>query len=69
MSKSNDSFICTSCKKRHFFGVYVAAHADEELMHTCDSCGAVHSVLQYVVTLEKPGQLAERPAEQPCAAS
>lgn len=69
MSKRNDSFNCTTCQKRHLFGVYVAAHADEELMHTCDACGAVHSVLQYAVTLEKPGLLAEEPVEQPCTAS
>lgn len=41
-------FTCTECKKWHMFGVYVAAHAHVELVHTCD-CGAKHRVLDYVV--------------------
>lgn len=48
-------FCCGSCSKEHFFGVYVAAHANEPLQHTCD-CGAQHTVLRYRVTLDKRGK-------------
>lgn len=36
---------CSGCNKEHALGVYVAAHWDETLIHTCDQCGAKHSVL------------------------
>lgn len=54
------SFECKTCGKSHIFGAYVAAHSKEELIHTCDACGAKHSVRNYRVKLEQPGTLQRR---------
>ena len=35
---------CSQCEKPHTFSAYVAAHWRDELTHTCDNCGAQHSV-------------------------
>lgn len=40
------------CGEEHVAGVYVMAHWDEELIHTCD-CGRKHSTLRGYVTLLK----------------
>jgi len=45
-------FTC-ECGKFHEFGVWVAAHWDMPLVHTCDSCGAKHNVLRGMVSLKK----------------
>jgi transcription elongation factor Elf1 len=50
------TFACRTCWKRHTFGVYVAAHTHITLNHTCDRCGAIHSILDYKVTLVEPGK-------------
>ena len=38
-------FNCTTCDTVHTFPAYVFAHWDEELHHSCDNCGAKHSIL------------------------
>ena len=38
-------FKCTTCNKEHIFPAYVYAHWDDLLIHTCDECGAKHSVM------------------------
>lgn len=48
MSENPKSFKCTVCQREHVFGLYVAAHATETLVHTCD-CGARHNVKNYRV--------------------
>lgn len=50
------AFDCSTCKKTHKLGAYVAGHWDEELIHTC-TCGAKHTVLRGVVKFKKAGQL------------
>lgn len=42
------------CGAKHEFGVYVMAHWDETLVHTCQSCGRKHNVRRGLVTLIKP---------------
>lgn len=49
-------FNCKSCGKRHAFSLYVVAHAHEDLTHTCEACGALHSVQDYRVKLIKAGK-------------
>ncbi len=49
-------FTC-ECGKFHEFGAYVAAHWDMILDHTCDQCGARHSVLKGSATLRKNGKM------------
>ena len=44
------SFVCV-CGTEHEFGLYVLAHWDIRLAHTCDACGAKHSVLRGKTTL------------------
>jgi hypothetical protein len=34
------------CGKYHEFGVWVMAHWDMELTHTCDNCGRQHGIYQ-----------------------
>jgi hypothetical protein len=55
MRKIPKDFTC-ECGKVHPFGFYVAAHADIKLTHTCDNCGAQHSILGYCVRLKKKGR-------------
>lgn len=52
-------FTC-ECGKFHEFGVWVAAHWRERLVHTCDSCGNVHSVCMGYATLDKPKRRKKR---------
>lgn len=40
------------CGAEHKFPAYVFAHWYEELFHTCDKCGAKHSVLRGHAQLE-----------------
>lgn len=44
-------FIC-ECGERHEFGMWVAAHWGERLVHTCPKCGRVHNVCRGRVTLK-----------------
>ena len=55
MSDMPEGFNCATCGKRHEFGMYVAAHWDELLTHTCDSCGAQHHVQRGVAEQIKAG--------------
>lgn len=48
-------FRCRTCGKTHPFTPYVYAHADEPLTHTCNQCGAEHSILRLKVNLIKAG--------------
>ncbi len=47
-------FTCT-CGTAHKFPPYVYAHFDERLIHTCDNCGAKHSILKGKSRLTDPG--------------
>jgi hypothetical protein len=51
-------FTC-ECGTFHIFGVYVATHWRECLVHTCDVCKAEHDVQCGVVTLIKPRKIKE----------
>lgn len=51
MTKIDEGFVC-ECGQHHVFGVYIAAHWDERLIHTCD-CGRKHSVCRGHVSLLK----------------
>lgn len=51
--KERSGFNCTGCQKHHEFGVYVAAHWDEELIHTCE-CGSQHTVRRGTASPLKP---------------
>lgn len=42
-------FTC-KCGEEHVFGVWVAAHWDMELLHTCPKCGRQSKVCQGTVT-------------------
>lgn len=46
---------CSNCDRVHSFGVYVFAHWDDDLQHTCD-CGHQHSVLRGSVTYCGPAR-------------
>ena len=37
------SFDCTKCRRTHHYPMYVYAHWDESLIHTCE-CGAKHEL-------------------------
>ena len=50
-----DSWHCTWCGQLHTTGVYVAAHWDEELTHTCE-CGATHALRNGVIRPRKKGE-------------
>ena len=52
MPKIPEGFTC-ECGQYHDFGVYVAAHSRDRLVHTCNKCGAKHSVCMYQVRLIK----------------
>ncbi len=52
--KPGDKWLC-ECGKEHELGMYVAAHWDERLLHTCD-CGRVHSLKNGVIELTKLGR-------------
>lgn len=45
-------FVC-ECGKFHKFGMYVAAHWDLELTHTCDECGRQHRIVCGTATLKQ----------------
>jgi hypothetical protein len=49
-------FTC-ECGKFHEFGAYVTAHWRDILHHTCDDCGAKHSVVCGFATLRKRGKV------------
>lgn len=51
-----DGFTCSTCDTFHEFSAYVYAHTHVELTHTCDQCGAQHSILNLVATQTKKGQ-------------
>jgi hypothetical protein len=54
MAKNNETpkgFTC-ECGESHAFGVYVFAHWDEALTHTCD-CGRKHVIRSGLATLIK----------------
>lgn len=55
MKETPKGFGC-ECGKFHEFGVYVAAHWQEDLRHTCDKCGATHAVQRGHVRLLKVGR-------------
>ena len=63
MSEQPTGFTCQTCGKRHGFGVYVAAHWEDALIHTCE-CGAKHLLRRGRVTQtrkgKKPAELRER---------
>ena len=64
--KNGAGFSCP-CGKFHLFGVYVAAHWNEHLTHTCDECGRQHSVKNGKVTLIKqPAASEQRGSESRC---
>lgn len=52
--KPGDSWHCTWCGQLHTTGVFVAAHWDEELIHTCE-CDATHVLRNGVIRLWKQG--------------
>ncbi|MFT4118712.1 hypothetical protein [Bradyrhizobium sp.] len=60
---SAKGFKCRTCGKHHLFSAYVYAHADIELVHTCDNCGAKHWVLRYRAELIKAGKKPEAVTE------
>jgi hypothetical protein len=47
-------FTCTTCSQYHAFALYVLAHWNEPLTHTC-KCGAQHYVLRGNVRQIKEG--------------
>jgi len=51
-------YICTKCKAKNPFGVYVAAHSTILLVHTCE-CGTKHKVLNYICRNARTGKSAE----------
>lgn len=55
-------FNCETCGTFHAYSVYALAHCDVELMHTCSTCGAQHSILDCTAKLLTPGV---KPAEAP----
>lgn len=57
MSKAPSGFHCKTCGKRHPFGVWVLAHWDTALTHTCE-CGAKHRVQRGCVTQIRKGKRA-----------
>lgn len=56
MSKIAEGFNCKTCEKYHAFGLWVMAHWDEALNHTCDECGAKHLIRRGIVRLLKKGR-------------
>lgn len=44
---------CAKCGRFNPFPLYVAAHAEERLQHTC-RCGARHSILNGIAKQVKP---------------
>lgn len=55
MSEIAKGFKCKSCGTFHEFGFYVHAHWKELLTHTCNKCGARHSVCRGRVCLMQQG--------------
>jgi hypothetical protein len=47
--KPTDSLVC-ECGKKHPLGPYVAAHWNEELIHSCE-CGRKHTIRAGLVKL------------------
>ncbi len=45
-----EGFNC-ECGEHHDFGAWVAAHWDEELIHTCNNCGRSHTLHKGHITL------------------
>lgn len=52
MEEERQGFTC-ECGKFHVFGVYVMAHWDEKLIHTCPECDRVHQVCRGRATLQR----------------
>lgn len=50
-------FVC-ECGTYHKFVMYVAAHWRDILRHTCENCGAVHTIQMGYATLKKKGRKA-----------
>lgn len=48
-------FTC-ECGEKHLFSVWVFGHWHEELIHTCERCGAKHAIEEGEVTLTKKGK-------------
>jgi hypothetical protein len=58
MSMPN-GFFCKCCGRRSEFGMYVFAHWDITLSHTCPDCGEVSSVLRGHVERVERGKVPE----------
>lgn len=48
-------FTC-ECGKYHAYAMYVYAHWQDLLKHTCDQCGAKHDILLGHATLRRKGK-------------
>lgn len=53
--QKREGFVC-ECGKFHAFGVYVMAHWNDCLTHTCDECGNQHTVCRGRVYLSRRGK-------------
>jgi hypothetical protein len=48
---------CTSCGKFHEYSAYLVAHRMERIQHTCDLCGAIHTLYDGYAYRWKPGHV------------
>lgn len=46
LTKEEKGYTCKKCGTRHEFNVYVYAHWNVALNHTCEECGSVHVILR-----------------------
>ena len=57
MKKDEKGFNCETCNQRHEYPFYVYAHTLDVLNHTCDKCGAVHSIVMLTAKQKKKGKV------------
>ena len=53
MGDEPKGFTC-ECGEPHVYGVYVYAHWQEDLVHTCEKCSAKHNIRRGYATLVQP---------------
>ena len=62
MTETAKGFNCETCNQWHDFSLYVYAHSRDRLVHTCDKCGAKHSVVMMSAKQTKKGKIKKRKA-------
>lgn len=63
MSEMPKGFTC-ECGAIHEFGIWVMAHWNEALTHTCE-CGRQHDIRRGVAVLKKPKKTAGAKGQRP----